>query len=132
MSATHTPVRALHPPPDETRAAIDVLARIGGRWTVFVIRALWPGPLRYNALQCSVDGISQRMLTLTLKDMERDGLVRRTLLPAVPPHVEYELTDLGRTLVAPLHGLYDWVVRHLPDIEEARGTFAERQGHPLR
>lgn len=124
MTVAHTHVRAHYPPQGDTRAAADMLARIGDKWTVFVIRALWPGPLRYNALHRSVDGISQRMLTLTLKNMEQDGLVRRTQLPGVPPHVEYELTGLGRSLVAPLHGLYEWVLRHMPDIADARTRFS--------
>lgn len=126
MSATHTPVRALHPTGGDTRATIDMLARIGDTWTVFVIRALWPGPLRYNALHRTVDGISQRMLTRTLKHMEQDGLVVRTLLPAVPAQVEYALTDLGRTLVVPLHALYEWVLRHAPDIAQARRDYATK------
>ncbi|WP_202843382.1 winged helix-turn-helix transcriptional regulator [Luteimonas saliphila] len=128
MAATHTHVRPLDPPADEIRAALDLLARVGDRWTVFVIRALWPGPLRYNALHRTVAGISQRMLTLTLKAMERDGLVGRTVLPTTPPQVEYALTDLGRSLVVPLHGLYAWTLRHLADIEAARGRFAA-SGH---
>lgn len=106
---------------------IEVLARIGDKWTVLVISALWQGPMRYNALQRALDGISQRMLTLTLRRMEQDGLVARTLLPAVPPHVEYALTDLGRTLVAPLHGLYEWTLRSMPAIVQARARFEAAQ-----
>jgi DNA-binding HxlR family transcriptional regulator len=89
-------------------AALETLARIGDKWTVMVVAALWQGPLRYNEIQRGVEGISQRMLTLTLKGLEQDGLVERTLFPTVPPRVDYELTELGRSLIVPLHALYEW------------------------
>src|SRR5689334_17507192 len=98
MAATHIPVRA--PVADHTgcRAVADTLSRIGDKWTVMVVGALSQGPLRYNELNRTIDGISQRMLTLTLKGLEQDGLVTRTLYPTIPPRVEYALTDMGRTL----------------------------------
>ena len=126
MDVTNTPVRTIHPAVADVRPAIEMLAHIGDKWSVIVIGALWQGPLRYNQVQRAVAGISQRMLTLTLKNLEQDGLIKRTLFPAVPPRVEYELTDLGRTLVVPLHGLYEWVRKHLPAIEAARKRFAEK------
>ena len=126
MDVTNNSVRIIYPAATDVRPAIEMLAHIGDKWSVIVISALWQGPLRYNELQRAVTGISQRMLTLTLKNLERDGLIKRTLFPAVPPRVEYELTDLGRTLVVPLHGLYEWVQKHLPAIEAARKIFAEK------
>lgn len=126
MDVTNTSVRTIHPAVADVRLAIEMLAHIGDKWSVIVISALWQGPLRYNELQRAVAGISQRMLTLTMKKLEQDGLVKRTLFPAVPPRVEYELTDLGRTLVVPLHGLYEWVRKYLPAIEAARKIFAEK------
>jgi DNA-binding HxlR family transcriptional regulator len=80
----------------------ETLDRIGDKWTVLVLVALEQGPLRYNEIRRVVDGISQRMLTLTLKGLERDGLVNRTMYPTIPPRVDYELTELGRKLVVPL------------------------------
>lgn len=127
MGATHTHVPFATIPDDELRAAADMLAGVGDRWTVFVIHALWAGPLRHRALLRAVGGISQRMLTFTLRRMERDGLVTRTVRPAVPPQVEYALTGLGRSLVGPLHALYAWTVEHLPELEAARARHATEQ-----
>ncbi len=104
----------------------DTLARIGDKWTVLVVGALACGPLRYNQIRRSVDGISQRMLTLTLKGLEQDGLVTRTVFPTVPPRVDYELTDLGRTLIEPLKAIYGWAEQHRPEMDAARQRFAER------
>jgi DNA-binding HxlR family transcriptional regulator len=117
-------IRASDP---DYRAALETLARIGDKWTVTVVAALWQGPLRYNELQRAVDGISQRMLTLTLKGLEQDGLVERTVFPTIPPRVDYELSDLGRKLVVPLHALYEWAVEHRPAMLAARGKFAEKE-----
>lgn len=124
MAATHTHVPFTTIPDDGLRAAAEVLAGIGDRWTVFVIHALWPGPLRHRALQRAVGEVSQRMLTFTLRRMERDGLVTRTVRPAVPPQVEYALTGLGRSLVGPLHALYAWIVEHRPELAAARARHA--------
>ncbi|MGH6751271.1 MAG: winged helix-turn-helix transcriptional regulator [Bradyrhizobium sp.] len=124
MSGTNKPVRVIYPSLADSRAVVETLARIGDKWTVMVISALWQGPLRYNEIQRVVDGISQRMLTLTLKGLEQDGLVKRTLFPTIPPRVDYELTELGRKLIVPLHALYEWTVEHLPAISEARAKFA--------
>lgn len=124
MSDTNKPVRVGHSSP----AVTETLARIGDKWTVMVVGALWQGPLRYNEIHRAVDGISQRMLTLTLKGLEQDGLVKRTMFPTIPPRVDYELTELGRKLIVPLHALYEWAVEHRPAMLAARKRFAEQQG----
>ena len=101
----------------------QVLDRIGDRWTVLVVGALGDGPLRYSAIADRVQGVSQKMLTQTLRSLERDGLVTRTHYPQIPPRVEYELTDAGRTLRVPLHALEQWAVEHMPGIVAAREAF---------
>lgn len=104
------------------RELAPILARIGDKWTVLVVGALAGGPLRYNALRRTVEGISQRMLTLTLKGLVEDGLVSRTLYPTIPPRVDYELTPLGRTLIDPLVALFEWARDHRAEIETARAA----------
>ncbi len=126
MSDTNNPVRVIHPSHADSRAVIETLARIGDKWTVTVVSALWKGPLRYGEIHRVVDGISQRMLTLTLKGLEQDGIIERTMFPTIPPRVDYALTDLGRQLIVPLHALYEWVVEHRPAMLLARGKFAEK------
>lgn len=126
MSAPNTSVRTVHRADPNYRAALETLARIGDKWTVMVVAALWQGPLRYNEIQRGVEGISQRMLTLALKGLEQDGLVERTMFPTVPPRVDYELTELGRTLIVPLHALYAWAVEHRPAMLAARDRFAAK------
>lgn len=91
--------------PDTCHALNDLLARVGDKWTVLVVGTLCSGPMRFNEIRRAVDGISQRMLTLTLRGLERDGLVTRTVFPTIPPRVDYELTELGRTLKEPLNTL---------------------------
>jgi len=90
---------------ESCQAVSEVLARVGDKWSVLVVSILGRGPMRFNELKRTVDGISQRMLTLTLRALERDGLVTRTVFPSVPPRVEYELTSLGRSLLAPVSAL---------------------------
>ena len=85
--------------PADCRAISDVLARVGDKWSVLVVTRLGPGPMRFNELRRSIGGISQRMLTLTLRGLERDGLVTRTVFPTIPPRVDYALTPLGRDLL---------------------------------
>jgi DNA-binding HxlR family transcriptional regulator len=102
------------------RALGQVLDRIGDKWTVMVVGALSKGPLRFNALLRVIGGVSHRMLTLTLRALERDGLVTRTVHPTVPPKVEYELTKVGRSLIEPLSSLSAWVQKNQPAIEAAR------------
>lgn len=109
-------------------AMSDVLSRIGDKWSVMVVGRLRDGPVRFNALKREIGGISQRMLTLTLRNLERDGLVFRTMYPEIPPRVEYELTPLGQTLLPVISGLWDWSVTHYPDIVEAREDYDARDG----
>jgi DNA-binding HxlR family transcriptional regulator len=103
-----------------------VLARVGDKWSVFVIMMLIDGPQRFNELKRTIGGISQRMLTLTLRGLERDGLVTRTVFPTIPPRVDYELTDLGRGLAKPVQALGQWAFAHLPEIEGARTRYDAR------
>lgn len=100
--------------------ATDVLRRIGDKWSVLVVAILGRGPRRYNELHRSIEDISQRMLTRTLRGLERDGLVSRTVHPTVPATVEYALTDLGSSLLRPLSVLTDWALDRHDEIEEAR------------
>jgi DNA-binding HxlR family transcriptional regulator len=104
----------------------SILARVGDKWSVFVIMMLGGGPLRFNELKRMVGGISQRMLTLTLRGLERDGLVTRTVFPTIPPRVDYELTDLGRGLSQPVEALGKWAFDHRVEIEGARAKFDEK------
>src|SRR5260370_14054603 len=90
---------------EDCRAVSDVLARVGDKWTVLVVSVLGDGPKRFNEVRRALGSISQRMLTLTLRGLERDGLVTRTAYPTIPPRVEYEPTKLGRSLLHPGHGL---------------------------
>ncbi len=99
-----------------------VLDRIGDKWTVMVVGGLAKGPMRFNALLRLIGGVSHRMLTLTLRGLEHDGLVKRTVYPSVPAKVEYELTDVGRSLIKPLRALSEWVQRNQPAIEAARAS----------
>jgi DNA-binding HxlR family transcriptional regulator len=107
----------------DCRAVSGVLARVGDKWTVLVIVRMGDGPRRFNELKREVNGISQRMLTLTLRGLERDGLVTRTLYPEVPPRVEYALTRLGRSLLAAVGPLGAWAQAHIPHIARARAAF---------
>ena len=110
----------------DCRGVASILARVGDKWTVFVIMMLSDGPKRFNELKRMINGISQRMLTLTLRGLERDGLVTRTIFPTIPPRVDYELTDLGRGLQQPVKALGQWAMDHLTQIEGARTRFDER------
>src|SRR5262245_66136231 len=97
-----------------------VLSRIADKWTALIIHVLATGTRRYAALQREIGGISQKMLTQTLRTLERDGLVRRIVHPVVPPKVEYSLTRLGRTLIEPLHALCRWSEKHLAELQANR------------
>jgi DNA-binding HxlR family transcriptional regulator len=113
--------------------AREMLARIGDKWSVYVIHVLGDaGTLRFNELRSRVDGISQRMLTVTLRGMERDGLVTRTVYPEVPPRVEYELTRLGRTLRQLVRGLVQWSSAHLVEVDAARARYDARIRRPAK
>lgn len=109
------------------RAPAAVLARIGDKWSVLVIVLLGNGPRRFNEIKRMVGGISQRMLTLTLRGLERDGLVTRTVYPTIPPRVDYELTDLGRGLWVPVEALGKWAHENQPQIEAAQRAFDARK-----
>jgi len=127
LSGTHTSVRKIDTSHDDCQAIAETLDRIGDKWTVLVVGALERGPLRYNEIRRAIEGISQRMLTLTLKQLERDGFVDRTMYPTIPPRVDYELTKLGRDLMVPLRSLYDWAVKHRPAMLAARKRFADKE-----
>jgi DNA-binding HxlR family transcriptional regulator len=114
--------RNLHEPED-CRAVSEVLARVGDKWTVLVVWTLGDGSKRFNELRKALGSISQRMLTLTLRALERDGLVTRTVFPTIPPRVDYELTELGRSLLDPVSELGSWARKNRPAIENARHRF---------
>jgi len=104
-------------------AVSQVLARIGDKWSVQVVMRLEGGPRRFSEIKRSIDGVSQRMLTLTLRGLERDGMVTRTIYPTIPPRVDYELTELGRSLAVPAQQLGQWAIEHRAEIEAARLRF---------
>lgn len=112
----------------DCRAIGEVLARIGDKWTVLVVNLLGEGPRRFNEIKREIGGISQRMLTLTLRALERDGLVVRTVYPTVPPSVEYSLTDLGQSLRVPVRALSEWALHHQRAMGEARRRFDAASG----
>ena len=119
--------------PADCRAVGDVLSRVGDKWSVLVVSRLGDGPVRFNELRRSIGGISQRMLTLTLRGLERDGLVTRTVFPTIPPRVDYALTPLGRDLLTPVSALGAWAIRNQPKIARAREQFdgsCEASGKP--
>jgi DNA-binding HxlR family transcriptional regulator len=119
--------------PGDCRAISDVLARVGDKWSVLVVSRLGEGPLRFNELRRSIGGISQRMLTLTLRGLERDGLISRTVFPTIPPRVDYALTPLGRDLLSPVSALGAWAIRNQQKIARAREAFdgnCEANGKP--
>ena len=123
MSDTHIDVCEGGHSYEERRALADILARIGDKWTVLVVGVLSQGPMRYSQIFKQVEGVSQRMLTLTLKSLERDGLVTRTVYPTNPPRVDYELTERGKTLIVPLHVLWTWAQTNRTAIEGTRRDF---------
>lgn len=105
----------------------ELLSRVGDKWTVLVIRVLGEGPMRFNALRRHIGDISQKMLATTLRNLERDGFVTRTVTPTTPPQVEYALTDLGRSLLGPVYSLAQWTVANADRIDAARAAFAARE-----
>ena len=131
MKPENIRVPTLPPPPHahegaDCRAVASVLARVGDKWSVLLIMMLGDGPKRFNELKRMIGGISQRMLTLTLRGLERDGLVTRTMFPTIPPRVDYELTDLGRGLSKPVQALGQWAFENKQQIETARTKFDRR------
>lgn len=116
--------RNTKPPSKESCPAVrDVLHRVGDKWSVLVVSMLGEGAMRFSELRRAIEGVSQRMLTLTLRGLERDGLVERTVFPEIPPRVEYELTRLGKTLLEPIQGLAEWAENHRMSIQDARTKF---------
>jgi len=104
-----------------------LLQRIGDKWTVLVVQTLGDGGKRFNQLRREIPSVSQRMLTLTLRHLERDGIVSRTVTPSIPPRVDYQLTDLGRSLQKPICGLASWAMDNVGAIHEARSRFDAEQ-----
>ena len=123
MSDTHIDVCKGGHSAEERRAFTDILAHIGDKWTVLVVGVLALGPMRYSQIAKLVEGVSQRMLTLTLRNLERDGLVSRTVTPTIPPRVDYELTELGHSLQKPITGLAQWALDNVGAIHEAQAVF---------
>lgn len=113
----------LSPLHTDCRKVGEILARIGDKWTVLVVMALRERRLRFNEIKRAVGGISQQMLTRTLKGLERDGMVTRTVHPTVPPQVEYELTELGYSLAEPVIELGSWALQNMPEIESNRAKY---------
>src|SRR4029453_4010915 len=109
--------------PEDCRAVSEVLDRIGDKWSVLVVVMLGGGPKRFNELRRSIASISQRMLTLTLRGLERDGLVTRTMFPTIPPRVDYALTELGLSLLGPVDALGAWARQNRQQIQQARAHF---------
>jgi DNA-binding HxlR family transcriptional regulator len=115
-----------HPLSDDCRKVSQVLARVGDKWSVLTVMLLRDGPRRFNEMKRIVGGISQQMLTRTLRGLERDGMVSRTIFPTSPPQVEYALTDLGRSLSKPVLALGTWAQEHIAQIDAARSRFDRR------
>jgi DNA-binding HxlR family transcriptional regulator len=105
----------------------EILARVGDKWTVLVVSLLGGGPMRFSELRRTIDGISQKMLTTTLRGLERDGFCTRKVFPTVPPRVEYELTELGRDLLVPVKALAAWAVANRERVDAARRRFDARK-----
>lgn len=113
-----------HPHADpDCRAVSELLSRVGDKWTVLIVKALQPRGRRFNELKREVGGISQQMLTRTLRTLQRDGMVARKVHPTVPPSVEYDLTQLGRSLAVPVMALADWTFAHLHQIHTNRAAY---------
>ena len=131
LKPEHTRVPVLPPQPhldSDCRGVASILARVGDKWTILVVSELGQGPKRFNEIRRALGSISQRMLTLTLRGLERDGLVTRTVFPTIPPKVEYELTRLGRSLLEPVSGIGLWARQNRSAIQEARKRFDAATG----
>lgn len=108
---------------EDCRAVSEILSRVGDKWTVLVVEYLGQGPMRFSELKRTIGGVSQKMLTTTLRGLERDGFVTRTVFPTIPPRVDYELTDLGQDLLTPVRALGEWARRNTIRVNEARQRF---------
>jgi DNA-binding HxlR family transcriptional regulator len=109
--------------PSDCRAVSEILSRVGDKWSVLVVKLLGDGSLRFNELRHRIGGISQKMLTTTLRGLERDGFVTRTVTPTIPPRVDYELTELGQDLLVPVKALANWALRNESNVRQARDRF---------
>lgn len=120
---------AVHGDPNSPAALLsrEIIARIGDKWTLLIIHVLGGGPMRFSTLKRSVSGISQKMLSQTLRALERDGLVRRTVLPTTPPTVEYALEPLGRSLQTTVSQICAWAEAHVDEVAAARAAFARHE-----
>ena len=112
---------------EDCRAVSDILQRVGDKWTILVVQRLGDGPRRFNELRHAVGGISQKMLTTTLRGLERDGFVTRTIFPTIPPRVDYELTEMGQELKHPISAIGQWAHANHDRVVEARTRFEARQ-----
>ena len=108
---------------EDCRAVSEILSRVGDKWTVLVVQYLGSGPMRFSELKRTIGGISQKMLTATLRGLERDGFVTRTVFPTIPPRVDYQLTDLGTELLTPVKALGEWARQNTTRIRAARERF---------
>ncbi|WP_296737246.1 helix-turn-helix domain-containing protein [Mesorhizobium sp.] len=108
---------------EDCRAISEILQRVGDKWTVLVVGKLGGGPMRFNELRAAVGGISQKMLTTTLRGLERDGFVTREVFPTIPPRVDYELTELGHELLVPVGALGEWARKNTARVQAARAKF---------
>ncbi len=127
MSPSHIALPEVGKPHTECcQATRQILDRVGDKWSLYLIATLAPGPRRFNELKRGIEGISQRMLTLTLRGLERDGLITRTLFPTIPPRVDYELTKLGHTLLKPTMALVEWAHENKLAIAEAQSHFDQQ------
>ena len=116
---------------DKCQSVSEILARVGDKWTVLVVGLLGGGPMRFSELRRAIDGISQKMLTTTLRILERDGFCTRKVFPTVPPRVEYKLTALGRDLLVPVKALGDWAIANRERVDAARRRFDVRNSIKL-
>ena len=114
------------------RPVKELLSRIGGKWTVLIVTRLADGPRRFSDLKREIEDISQKMLTSTLRELERDGFVKRTVTPSIPPRVDYELTDLGFDLLNPLEALGAWAVRNQFRVDAARARFGKGDAEEVK
>jgi len=110
--------------------AREVLRRVGDKWSVLAIDLLGHGTMRFTELHRAIDGITARMLTVTLRGLERDGIVTRTIHPVIPPRVEYTLTPMGRTLLDTIGQLVNWTDTHLPEIQAAQAAYDAKHASP--
>lgn len=124
MSLNHLKVSELSPA--QCLGVREILDRVGDRWSLYIVAQLRDGPQRFNALRRALEGVSQRMLTLTLRGLERDGLISRTVYPTNPPQVEYALTPLGASMAQAVTVLLDWATENRDQLENARADYDER------